>query len=51
MAADGAAASSTAYDAAVDCQDALRFLVKSARQYNLDATRIATFGGSAGGHL
>lgn len=42
---------SSAYDAAVDCQDALRFLVKKAATYRLDPTRIGTIGGSAGGHL
>jgi acetyl esterase/lipase len=41
----------TAYDSVVDCKDALRFLVKNAKQYNVDPTRIAIFGGSAGGHL
>jgi acetyl esterase/lipase len=42
---------STAYDAVVDCRDALRYLVKNAKRYNLDPARMATFGGSAGGHL
>ena len=42
---------STAYDSAVDCKDALRFLVKHAGTYGIDPTRIATIGGSAGGHL
>ena len=41
----------TAFDSAVDCKDALRFLVKNAAQYHIDPTRIATTGGSAGGHL
>jgi acetyl esterase/lipase len=41
----------TAFDSAVDCKDALRFLVKNATQYHIDPTRIATIGGSAGGHL
>lgn len=41
----------TAYDSVVDCKDALRYLVKNAKQYQIDPTRIATFGGSAGGHL
>ena len=41
----------TAFDSAVDCKDALRFLVKNAAQYHIDPTRIATIGGSAGGHL
>jgi acetyl esterase/lipase len=42
---------SSAFDAAVDCKDALRFLVKNAKQYRIDPTRIGTIGGSAGGHL
>lgn len=42
---------SSAFDSAVDCKDALRFLVKNAKQYRIDPTRIATIGGSAGGHL
>jgi len=41
----------TVFDAAVDCKDALRFLVKNAVQYHIDPARIATIGGSAGGHL
>jgi acetyl esterase/lipase len=41
----------TAFDSAVDCKDALRFLVKNAAQYHIDPTRIGTIGGSAGGHL
>ena len=41
----------TAFDSAVDCKDALRFLVKNAAQYHIDPARIATIGGSAGGHL
>jgi acetyl esterase/lipase len=41
----------SAFDAAVDCKDALRFLVKNAKHYHLDPARIATIGGSAGGHL
>ena len=41
----------TVFDCAVDCRDALRFLVKHAKEYGIDTTRIATFGGSAGGHL
>ncbi len=44
-------ANSSALDAAVDCKDALRFLVKNAKHYHLDPARIATIGGSAGGHL
>lgn len=42
---------SSAFDAAVDCKDALRFLVKNAKQYRIDPARIGTIGGSAGGHL
>lgn len=34
-----------------DLRDALAFLQRSAVQYGYDATRIATFGPSAGGHL
>ena len=41
----------SAFDSAIDCKDALRFLVKNAAQYHIDPTRIATIGGSAGGHL
>ncbi|MCX7006198.1 MAG: alpha/beta hydrolase [Kiritimatiellaeota bacterium] len=41
----------TAFDCAVDCKDALRFLVKNAAQYHMDPTRMGTIGGSAGGHL
>jgi len=41
----------TAFDSAVDCKDALRFLVKNATQYHIDPARMATIGGSAGGHL
>lgn len=41
----------TVFDSAVDCKDALRFLVKNATQYHMDPARIATIGGSAGGHL
>ncbi len=41
----------TAFDSAVDCKDALRFLVKNAAQFRIDPSRIGTIGGSAGGHL
>lgn len=41
----------TAFDSATDCKDALRFLVKNAKQYRIDPERIGTIGGSAGGHL
>jgi acetyl esterase/lipase len=42
---------SSAFDCVVDCKDALRFLVKNAQQYHIDPARMATIGGSAGGHL
>lgn len=41
----------TAFDAATDCKDALRFLVKNAKPYRINPDRIGTIGGSAGGHL
>lgn len=41
----------TAFDSAVDCKDALRFLVKNAARYRIDPARMGTIGGSAGGHL
>lgn len=44
-------AKSNAFDSAVDCKDALRFLVKNAKQYRIDPARVGTIGGSAGGHL
>jgi acetyl esterase/lipase len=44
-------AKSSAFDSAVDCKDALRFLVKNAKTYRIDPARIGTIGGSAGGHL
>lgn len=34
-----------------DCKSALRFLRARAEEYNIDPDRIATMGGSAGGHL
>ncbi len=34
-----------------DCRNAIRFLRKNARRFNLDPKRIAVMGGSAGGHL
>ncbi len=34
-----------------DCKTAVRFLRKHADQYNIDPTRVAAIGGSAGGHL
>jgi acetyl esterase/lipase len=44
-------AKASAFDSAIDCKDALRFLVKNAAQYHIDPARIGTIGGSAGGHL
>lgn len=41
----------TVFDSAVDCKDALRFLVKNAAPYHMDSARMGTIGGSAGGHL
>jgi acetyl esterase/lipase len=41
----------TVFDAAVDCKDALRFLVKEASTYGIDVNHMAVFGGSAGGEL
>ena len=38
-------------DAAADCKDAVHFMVKSAGRFGIDPNRIATMGGSAGGHL
>ncbi|MBM4153341.1 MAG: alpha/beta hydrolase, partial [Kiritimatiellaceae bacterium] len=38
-------------DCLIDCKDAARFLAKQAKNYNLDPTRFATIGHSAGGHL
>jgi len=34
-----------------DCKDLVRWLHKNGEQYNLDTERMATWGGSAGGHL
>lgn len=34
-----------------DCRDAVRFLRKNANQFKIDPTKIAVWGGSAGGHL
>ncbi|MEM6333666.1 MAG: alpha/beta hydrolase [Planctomycetota bacterium] len=42
---------STPYDSLQDAADALRFLHQHADELNLDTTRIAAGGGSAGGHL
>ena len=42
---------SSALDCLIDCKDAARFLAKNAGTYNLDTSRFATTGHSAGGHL
>jgi acetyl esterase/lipase len=34
-----------------DCQAAVRFMRTKAREYNIDPTRVASLGASAGGHL
>jgi acetyl esterase/lipase len=34
-----------------DCRCALRWVIKNAKQYNFDITRLITTGNSAGGHL
>lgn len=34
-----------------DCRNAVRFIRKNAKKYNIDPNRIAVMGGSAGGHL
>jgi acetyl esterase/lipase len=34
-----------------DCRCALRWVIRNAKEYNLDVNRIATMGYSAGGHL
>ena len=34
-----------------DCRNAIRFIRKNAKQFNIDPNRIAVMGGSAGGHL
>lgn len=41
----------TVLEAAIDCKDAARFLVKESARFNIDPQRIGTWGGSAGGHL
>lgn len=38
-------------DCVTDAKDALRFLTKNARQFSLDASRVFTFGDSAGGQI
>lgn len=35
----------------IDCFDAVRYLVKHAKEYGLDPSRLFVYGGSAGGHL
>ncbi len=42
---------STVLDAAADCKDAVHYFVKNAATNGIDPDRIATIGGSAGGHL
>ena len=41
----------TPYDAVEDAQAAMRWLRANAQQFNLDPDRLASGGGSAGGHL
>ena len=41
----------TAYESAADCKDAVRYLMKRADDFGIDADRVGTFGTSAGGHL
>jgi acetyl esterase/lipase len=41
----------TSYESVVDCKDAARFLIKNAKQYQLDVNQYGIWGGSAGGHL
>lgn len=41
----------TMVDCIKDVKDAARFLAKNAKKYGLDASRIAVWGHSAGGHL
>ena len=40
-----------ANDSVTDCKDAVRYLVKHAREYGIDSEHIGAFGSSAGGHL
>lgn len=42
---------SSAYECAVDCMDAARFLMKNAEKFKLDPDKMGVWGGSAGGHL
>ena len=41
----------TAFDAAADCKDAVRYLFQNSAKYGVDPERIGTLGSSAGGHL
>lgn len=41
----------TAYESAVDCKDAGKFLLKNADTFKLDDKEYGIWGGSAGGHL
>jgi len=41
----------TIRDCVTDSKDALRFLAKNAQQFSLDASRVFTFGDSAGGQI
>lgn len=41
----------TVRDCVTDAKDALRFLVKNAARFSLDAEQVFTWGDSAGGHL
>lgn len=45
------AGKSTAFDCVADCKDAVRFLIKNADEFSLDANRVGVWGDSAGGHL
>jgi acetyl esterase/lipase len=40
-----------AMDSEADCRDAIHFMVENAARFGIDPQRIATMGGSAGGHL
>src|SRR5437667_9848347 len=42
---------SLAPGAVVDCLCALRWIVRNAKQYNIDTSKLVVSGGSAGGHL
>lgn len=45
------AGKSTVFDCVIDCKDAVRFLIKNADEFSLDANRVGVWGDSAGGHL